>query len=199
MKIISQSTIARSPAYFHLGYLAASHTAPSQGLFSAGMVPLVLGCVLSLRFSRYGAAGKGVGKIMLGLRKDNPKSLLSGLVCIVVGMTLICLSFKAGQTRYAHPHSMTRARMHGLASQIMVHLGAGKPIPENMTALAAQWDVSDSEIQDGWLSEMRLVSTTDEEGAKYGLVSAGEDKEFDTADDLRLAIPYPQEAAETEI
>ncbi len=199
VKIISQSTIARSPAYFHLAYLAASHTAPARGLLSAGVLTLLLGCILSLRVVRSGAVGKRAGPIALVVRKRNPRLLVWGFVSLAAGATLVWLSYQAGQTRYSYPDSLTQMRMHMLSDQIERHLGEGEVIAEDMASLAAQWKLPRSHILDGWSKEMRLMKTTDDEGTRYGLVSAGKDREFGTGDDLLMAIPYGEEESAARI
>lgn len=199
VKIISQSTVAHRPVYFHLAYLAATHTVPSRGLLGGGTLALLLGCALALRFARRNPTGKGRGQIALVLRNENPRLRLWGLVSLAAGTVIVFLGFKAGETRYIHPESHTRASMHVLASYIGSHLTEGEPIPEDTAALATQWKLPKSQIQDGWSNEMRLMKTTAEEGMEYRLVSAGKDKKFGTGDDLVQTIPYPQKAPEARI
>jgi len=196
VKIISQSTIAYSSAYFHLAYLAATHTAPARGLLGGGVLTLLLGGVLALRFVRRNRTGKGPGQIAPVLQNNSLRFLTGGLVCLAAGTAIICLSFAAGKTRYDHPESLTRLRMYLLSSLIEGHLAEGEPIPEDLATLAAQWGVPKSEIQDAWSNELRLIRTMKEEGTRYGLVGAGKDKEFGTGDDLILAIPDPQDEPE---
>jgi hypothetical protein len=89
--------------------------------------------------------------------------------------------------------------MDVLSSHIQRHLTEGEPIPENIASLATEWELLKSQIQDGWSNEMRLIRATEKDWAGYALISAGKDREFDTGDDLLLAIPYRQEASEAKI
>lgn len=199
MKIISQSTVAHRPPYFHLAYLAATHTVPAGSLLGVGVLTLLLGCVLSLRFVRRNATGKRAGPVALALRNGSPRSLVWGLVSLAAGATIVLLSYQAGKTRYVYPEDLTRLRMYFLSDHIEERSAEGEPIPGDLPTLAVQWGLSQSEIQDAWSLEMRLTKTTVKEGTEYGLVSAGKDRRFGTGDDLVLAIPKQQKESEPEI
>ena len=71
-----------------------------------------------------------------------------------------------------------------LCQLISAHLELGEPIPESMSSLSNQWQLSASRTEDGWSGQMKLKRTTDDEATRYVITSAGQDRIFDTEDDV---------------
>lgn len=186
MKIVSQSTILKKSPYYHLAYLAASSKTPSRGNLGAGLLILIFGCILSLRFKKPEQETKGISsRFSLAFRKENKIRLTFGLLCLVIGIAMMSLSYHYGETRYNHPRRMTKVRMFTLSHLISMHLEEGEPIPENMALLSWKWQLPASRIQDAWSNEMKLQKITEDGAIKYLITSAGKDRIFGTEDDIK--------------
>jgi len=188
----------QKPPYFHLAYLAAASRSLSSGYLSAGLLILFLGCILSFKLTkRKNETKKVLTRTAIVLRKDNSTLRKLGLLCFIIGSAIMFLSFKYGEIRYARPLRMTKIRMITLSHLISMHLEEGEPIPENMTSLSKEWQLSASGIHDGWSNQMQLKKIYENEATKYVITSAGKDGVFDTEDDIKSnSISYQKEDSE---
>jgi len=191
MKIITQSTIQQKAPYFHLAYLAASSRTPERGLLSGGLLVILLGCILSFKLMhRKSANKKSWISSAIVLRKDNATWLVVGLIFIIAGITSIVLSFKYGKKTYSHPKHMTHAQIYKLKTLIEMHLELGESIPENMTSMSQQWQLSNTDVRDAWSNLMRLRTETINGATQYIITSAGKDGTFGTEDDVVDEGPF---------
>lgn len=198
MKIITQSTTLQKAPYFHLAYLAASSMTPSRGYLGAGLFVLLFGCILSSQFAKCkNETKKHWTQIPIILRKNNPILLKVGLLCSLIGCAIVLVSFLFGERRYIRPTQMTKVRMHMIRHLISAHSELGEPIPENMSSLSKQWQLSASNIEDGWFNQMQLTKTTENEAIQYVITSAGQDRIFDTEDDMKSNV-VPRQKKESE-
>lgn len=193
MKIISQSTVLQKTPYFHLAYLAASSRTPAGGHLGGGLFIIFLGCILSLKLAdRKGEMGKRRIKSAIVLRRDNPTWLAMGLLFVITGIALISLSYKYGERTYLHPEAMTQTRIYKLYMLIEMHLELGEPIPENLTFMSKQWQLTDSDVRDVWLNLMQLRTETENGTTRYIITSAGKDSIFGTEDDVKSNRVFPR-------
>ena len=87
MKIIGQSTIATTPPYVHLGYLATTVVRYSSSAIGAGLSLITIGVVLGFRVRRAGRA-RLTGKS--GPYRRFIAYIIAGfcLVCTGIGMLM---------------------------------------------------------------------------------------------------------------
>jgi len=189
MKMIAESRPVVAMPFVHLGYLAASFSRPPGGYMLTGCILLVacLGMLLGCRKSKIGPTGKRV--------------FLYGTGCIVVAWMFVGASSP-------HGDELTPIRMERVLRNIEMKLNdtpdeftkkRGNPI-KSLPTQAGEHDlaalVQDRQeretFTDGWDTPMRLrVVVTDEQKPDYVLISAGEDREWNTKDDS-TSRKYPE-------
>ena len=182
MKIITQSTKVASQPYFHLAYLAASHTNPQGSFFTIGMLFVVTACAILIK-PLISKTKRGFTSIKLSLRKK-PKNITAGLCLLLLGAGLIVLSYKSGREVYHHPQSMTRLKARSLYHTTQEHLDEGQPIPENIEDMRKQWKLNKGNVQDGWFNTYKITKIKNNGEPIYHIISAGKDGSFGTQDDI---------------
>jgi hypothetical protein len=193
MQLIAESREPAAVPYIHLGYLAATTTAPNQAFGALGLTFCLMWGVLVVRSF---AAWLG-GRLMPSARR--PRELKSvrviGYGALAAAMVSFLLAFETGEQVFSHPEYVTEARLRGAGQWLHRHLAgprkAGNPLPVEVGDYDARsmGDIDDEMEknrgwEDGWGSPMRLrVARVDGE-LKYVFVSAGADQRFGTEDDV---------------
>ena len=190
MQIIAQSKTASIVPYIHLGYLAVSSTKPQGGLLFGGVsmlliaIPLVFTLIKKKRKS-------GRVRSEIHFRK-HAKRVGVGWQLLVTACLLFWLSDKYGKRIYPAGNKMTQVTMQVLSFVISDYQEYGEP-SEDIKALpdldgeydlASALDVSETQWLDGWKNPMLLKVSKQDDVAQYEIVSAGEDGEMGTDDDI---------------
>ena len=187
MKIFAESKPVISVPFIHLGYLAASYVHPHEGLLLMTKILAIAGIGMIIKFRKTANAALGV------------LVLLAAVVCFFV-------SREYGTRYYPHGEQMTAIKMRDIFYRIedMQEHASGKVAEEsglneyydpikNLPSEAGEYDpfdfVQDSEERlrfiDGWKVPMKMkVVVTEEQKLEYVLMSAGEDRTWNTEDDF---------------
>ncbi|MBN2445457.1 MAG: hypothetical protein JXO22_01930 [Phycisphaerae bacterium] len=195
MKVVGQSTIAVTPPYLHVGYLATTVLDMSKPLTDAGVGLVVLGLVLGawkgIRAKRLPPGG--VSTYSLSLRR--PSVWVAGwLLVSCVGAGILLWGPEEYTRKLAAPERLSRARVRGLYSDIMFRCKDGLPVPDSLRGLLSDGDDHAPTIVDAWNNEMRIQKLAGEGEESFRIASAGPDGVFDTLDD----IVYPREGEPVE-
>jgi hypothetical protein len=172
MKIIAQSTVSTSPSYLHLGYLSANmfHTErPYQGI-GLGVTLLGLLVMARLRFTRVN------GKLNLrALPRRRVVSVTGGLLALA---GLLVVWFGPSHAKRVPP-IYTLVSVGNAMSQIYRQVESDEAAPLTEQAIAELC----AKYEDGWYHPLRgrYVSQSP---LRIEIRSAGEDGQFDTADDM---------------
>ena len=172
MKIIAQSTVSTSPSYLHLGYLVANMLRTERPYQGIGLGVTVLGLLVmaKLRFTRVNGR--------LGLRAMPRRwfvSVTGGLLALA-GLLVVWLGPSHAERV---PLVYTLVSAGNAMSQIYRQAerdGAESFTEQAVAELCAKYE-------DGWYHPLRgrRVSRSP---LRIEIRSAGEDGQFDTADDL---------------
>jgi hypothetical protein len=182
MRILAESRPVAAMPFVHLGYLATGRFVPFGGGTLMGYVFLAacLGMLLRRRKSRMGTIAKWV---------------------LLVGTAYLVVALIAGHREYPYADETTSDRMRHVLEDIEMKENNtpgkytrtwGNPITDLPTEagvhdlVAVVRDGEEGRMRkDGWLIPMKLkVIVTEGQKVEYVLMSAGEDREWNTDDDF---------------
>jgi hypothetical protein len=181
MKVFAQSTLANGSPYIHLGYLSATHREPHTQFLLGGFASLALGVTLV----GFALLGKVPGvPAFAPIRRQWIKFLLAGCALLVMGPVNMYWSYVYGRDVYVHAERVTEERSSWILKVIGDQMVQNQVVPDDLAKLAYPGEVP----TDGWGNPLRLVVTREKGSKTYAILSAGRDRRYDTADDLRFTL-----------
>lgn len=165
MRIIAQTEVPVNPSFMHLAYTAATDTATTFG---------PIACILIL------------GLVFHNIIQHKGRKWRNATLLAMVG--LCALAYAIAPVRYAYPGELTQSRAHMIHSRIEWLQAAHKPVPTSTEQLLDERDPTE-QADDAWGHRFRISRADSAEGAVYRVISAGEDGEFGTPDDITEPQP----------
>jgi hypothetical protein len=198
MKIIAESKPVVAMPFVHLGYLAASYVKPQGGALLMGSILAVVGIGMAFRLVT-GRNRRGRTQTEVAIRKSRAGAI--GIAVFLTGIGCAVVAWKTGGRYYPHGDTMTAINMQRVFECIEMkrnktpgeftprHDNAIRHLPEASgeyeLAAAVQNPEEKHMFADGWNVPMKLkVVATDAQQIDYVLMSAGEDREWNTPDDF---------------
>jgi hypothetical protein len=198
MKVIAESKPVVAMPFVHLGYLAASYVKPQGAALLMGSILAVAGIGMAFRLVT-GRNRRGKTQTEVRIRKSGTGAI--GIGVFLAGIGCAVLAWKTGGRYYPHGDMMTAINMQRILECIEVKPSntPGEFTPRhdnpirNLPQEAGEYDLA-AAVQnpdekhmfaDGWNVPMKLkVVAAEAQQIGYVLMSAGEDREWNTPDDF---------------
>jgi hypothetical protein len=198
MKIVSEGRPVTAMPFIHLGYLAASYVKPQGGLLLMGSVLVVAGVGMAFRLVA-GKPRRGRSQTEVARRKS--RTGVIGMGVLLLGIGCVVVAWKIGGRYYPHGERRTSLSMRRVLDYIDMcatdtPTSASDNLIKNLPTEAGEYDlavaVENTEeknlFADGWDIPMKLkVVVGKGQEIDYLVMSAGEDREWNTDDDFTSA------------
>lgn len=114
-------------------------------------------------------------------------AVTAGFIMLATGILFVSIySFKYGEVVYIHAEFLTQLRANILIETISVRTGKNEKIPGTAGLMLKDWNLHPEEIRDGWFNQFRIGQTILNNQTSYTVTSAGPDRTFNTADDIKF-------------
>lgn len=119
--------------------------------------------------------------------KKRLMAITAGLALLIAGIFFVFIySFKQGKVIHMFPEDMTTSNARQLLVIINEHAEKNEVIPKNVSFMIKEWGLMSAYVEDGWFRHLRIDKTTQNGQISYIVTSAGPDRTFNTADDLKF-------------
>jgi hypothetical protein len=196
MKIVAESQPVISMPFVHLGYLAASHIKPNEGLLLSGGILAVLGIGIASSF----LIRKKLGRIPMDTTIWKSRTGIAGIITLLLSIGCGWNAWTRGERHYPNGEAMTEHSMRWRLEDIerkrnntpddenAWRSNPIKALPTTMgeyeLAVVFQNPEKKYLFIDGWETPMKLKVVVTEKKADYILMSAGADRKWNTPDDF---------------